>query len=69
MKQTETIPSASYFFVNQVAGAGYGLDHIAAMDILKAIRSTNGFAVAIILKPFSFEGQRRLDEVSNASKL
>ncbi|XWS64010.1 hypothetical protein CRYUN_Cryun06bG0150200 [Craigia yunnanensis] len=48
-----------------VAGAGYGLDHIAAMDILKAIRSTNGFAVAIILKPFSFEGQRRLDEVKD----
>ncbi|XP_022725111.1 protein ACCUMULATION AND REPLICATION OF CHLOROPLASTS 3 isoform X1 [Durio zibethinus] len=48
-----------------VAGAGYGLDHIAAMDILKAIRSANGFAVAIILKPFSFEGQRRLDEVKD----
>ncbi|XP_022725113.1 protein ACCUMULATION AND REPLICATION OF CHLOROPLASTS 3 isoform X3 [Durio zibethinus] len=49
----------------KVAGAGYGLDHIAAMDILKAIRSANGFAVAIILKPFSFEGQRRLDEVKD----
>ncbi|XWS69423.1 hypothetical protein CRYUN_Cryun04dG0177700 [Craigia yunnanensis] len=48
-----------------VAGAGYGLDDIAAMDILKAIRSANGFAVAIILKPFSFEGQRRLDEVKD----
>ncbi|XVE91892.1 hypothetical protein REPUB_Repub01dG0050600 [Reevesia pubescens] len=48
-----------------VAGAGYGLDHIAAMDILKAIKSANGFAVAIILKPFSFEGQRRLDEVKD----
>ncbi|XVF02954.1 hypothetical protein REPUB_Repub04eG0218700 [Reevesia pubescens] len=47
-----------------VAGAGYGLDHIAAVDILKAIRSANGFSVAIILKPFSFEGQRRLDEVN-----
>lgn len=48
-----------------VAGAGYGLDHIAVMDILKTIRSANGFAVAIILKPFSFEGQRRLDEVND----
>ncbi|KAK8507917.1 hypothetical protein V6N13_055387 [Hibiscus sabdariffa] len=48
-----------------VAGAGYGLDHIAAMDILKAIRSSNGFSVAIILKPFAFEGQRRLDEVKD----
>ncbi|XVE74596.1 hypothetical protein DITRI_Ditri12bG0030000 [Diplodiscus trichospermus] len=48
-----------------VAGAGYGLDHVAALDILKAIRSANGFAVAIILKPFSFEGQRRLDEVKD----
>ncbi|KAK6252176.1 hypothetical protein QUC31_013896 [Theobroma cacao] len=48
-----------------VAGAGFGLDHIAAIDILKAIRSANGFAVSIILKPFSFEGQRRLDEVKD----
>ncbi|GMJ04506.1 ACCUMULATION AND REPLICATION OF CHLOROPLASTS 3 [Hibiscus trionum] len=53
-----------------VAGAGYGSDHIAAMDILKAIRSSNGFSVAIILKPFTFEGQRRLDEVKDlAGKL
>ncbi|XP_038994167.1 protein ACCUMULATION AND REPLICATION OF CHLOROPLASTS 3-like isoform X2 [Hibiscus syriacus] len=48
-----------------VAGAGYGSDHIAAVDILKAIRSSNGFSVVIILKPFTFEGQRRLDEVND----
>lgn len=46
-----------------VASAGYGMDHISAIDILKTIRSSNGFTVAIILKPFSFEGQRRRDEV------
>ncbi|KAK8370189.1 hypothetical protein V6Z12_A01G161300 [Gossypium hirsutum] len=53
-----------------VAGAGYGLDHIAVMEILKTIRSSNGFSVAIILKPFTFEGQRRFDEVKDlAGKL
>ncbi|GMN61881.1 hypothetical protein TIFTF001_030962 [Ficus carica] len=49
--------------IEQVASAGYGMDHISAIDILKTIRSSNGFTVAIILKPFSFEGQRRRDEV------
>ncbi|GLT96795.1 hypothetical protein SLE2022_143940 [Rubroshorea leprosula] len=48
-----------------VAGAGCGLDFIGAIDILKTIRSAKGFAVAIVLKPFSFEGQRRLDEVKD----
>ncbi|KAG4162811.1 hypothetical protein ERO13_D01G136700v2 [Gossypium hirsutum] len=53
-----------------VAGAGYGSDHIAVMEILKTIRASNGFSVAIILKPFTFEGQRRLDEVKDlAGKL
>ncbi|PON82512.1 Tubulin/FtsZ, GTPase domain containing protein [Trema orientale] len=46
-----------------VASAGYGMDHISAIDILKTISSANGFTVTIILKPFSFEGQRRHDEV------
>ncbi|XP_038720569.1 protein ACCUMULATION AND REPLICATION OF CHLOROPLASTS 3 isoform X2 [Tripterygium wilfordii] len=46
-----------------VASAGYGSDDITAIDILKAIGSANGFVVAIVLKPFSFEGQRRKDEV------
>ncbi|CAK7326894.1 unnamed protein product [Dovyalis caffra] len=52
-----TMPSPS-----QVASAGYGFDHVTAIDILKSIRSRNGFAVAILQKPFSFEGQRRQDE-------
>ncbi|KAK9274508.1 hypothetical protein L1049_021757 [Liquidambar formosana] len=46
-----------------VASAGYGLDHVTAIDIIKTVRSLNGFAIAIVLKPFSFEGQRRQDEV------
>ncbi|KAK9935652.1 hypothetical protein M0R45_022745 [Rubus argutus] len=48
-----------------VASAGYGLDLMTAIDILKTIRSANGFVVTIILKPFSFEGQRRQDEAKN----
>nr|XP_011463496.1 PREDICTED: protein ACCUMULATION AND REPLICATION OF CHLOROPLASTS 3 isoform X2 [Fragaria vesca subsp. vesca] len=48
-----------------VASAGYGLDLITAIDILKTIRSANGFVVTIIMKPFSFEGQRRQDEAKN----
>ncbi|KAJ1436280.1 Tubulin/FtsZ, GTPase domain superfamily [Sesbania bispinosa] len=46
-----------------VASAGYGLDHTVAVDIFETVRSTNGLTVAIILKPFSFEGLRRQDEV------
>lgn len=46
-----------------MASAGYGLDLMTAIDILKTIRSANGFAVTIIMKPFSFEGKRRQDEV------
>lgn len=46
-----------------MASAGYGLDLMTAIDILKTIRSANGFVVTIIMKPFSFEGQRRQDEV------
>lgn len=46
-----------------VASAGYGEDCVVATDILKAIRSGGGLVVAVIMKPFSFEGQRRRDEV------
>ncbi|XP_062113124.1 protein ACCUMULATION AND REPLICATION OF CHLOROPLASTS 3, chloroplastic [Humulus lupulus] len=46
-----------------VASTGYGVDDMPAVDILKTIRSANGFTVAIVLEPFNFEGQRRLDEV------
>ncbi|XP_056164572.1 protein ACCUMULATION AND REPLICATION OF CHLOROPLASTS 3, chloroplastic isoform X2 [Syzygium oleosum] len=48
-----------------VAGAGYGLDHTIALDILRRVKSANGFAVAVFLKPFSFEGRRRQDEVKD----
>ncbi|KAJ4710234.1 Protein ACCUMULATION AND REPLICATION OF CHLOROPLASTS 3 [Melia azedarach] len=46
-----------------LASAGYGEDDTAAINILKTMKAVDGFAIAIILKPFSFEGQRRLDEV------
>lgn len=54
----------TYFLLcSQVASAGYGLDDTKTIDILKTIRAANGFAFAILLMPFSFEGQRRKDEV------
>ncbi|GLT68179.1 hypothetical protein SLA2020_404350 [Shorea laevis] len=31
-----------------VASAGYGLDHIAAVDILRTIKSANGFTIVVI---------------------
>ena len=46
-----------------MASAGLGEDHIAAMELLNSVKSAGGLAVAILLKPFSFEGQRRLKEV------
>ncbi|XP_045831151.1 protein ACCUMULATION AND REPLICATION OF CHLOROPLASTS 3 isoform X2 [Trifolium pratense] len=46
-----------------VASAGYGPDHTVADDIFETVRSTNGLTVAVVLKPFSFEGIRRKDEV------
>ncbi|XP_004497166.1 protein ACCUMULATION AND REPLICATION OF CHLOROPLASTS 3, chloroplastic isoform X2 [Cicer arietinum] len=46
-----------------VASAGYGSDHTFAVDIFETVRSTNGLTVAVVLKPFSFEGLRRKDEV------
>lgn len=46
-----------------MASAGFGTDHIAAMELLNSVKSAGGLAVAILLKPFSFEGQRRVEEV------
>ncbi|XP_019709803.2 protein ACCUMULATION AND REPLICATION OF CHLOROPLASTS 3, chloroplastic isoform X3 [Elaeis guineensis] len=46
-----------------VATAGHGLDHITAIELLNAVKLAGGLTVAIILKPFSFEGQRRQEEV------
>ncbi|XP_016175666.1 protein ACCUMULATION AND REPLICATION OF CHLOROPLASTS 3 [Arachis ipaensis] len=48
-----------------VASAGYGLDLTVAVDIFETLRSRNGLAVAIVLRPFSFEGLRRQDEVKD----
>ncbi|XP_042492748.1 protein ACCUMULATION AND REPLICATION OF CHLOROPLASTS 3-like, partial [Macadamia integrifolia] len=48
-----------------VASAGYGLDHVKVAELLRTVKSANGLAVGIILKPFSFEGQRRQDEVKD----
>ncbi|XP_010533244.1 PREDICTED: protein ACCUMULATION AND REPLICATION OF CHLOROPLASTS 3 isoform X2 [Tarenaya hassleriana] len=53
-----------------VASSGYGSCQIGAIDILNEVRSWGGLAVAILLKPFSFEGRRRLAEVNDlAGKL
>ncbi|KAL7000690.1 hypothetical protein U1Q18_001843 [Sarracenia purpurea var. burkii] len=46
-----------------VATAAYGSDHISVVDMLKRVKSVNRLVVGIILKPFSFEGRRRQDEV------
>ena len=48
-----------------MASAGYGDDYVMAIDILRMIRSSGGLAVAVVVKPFSFEGQRRQDEVGH----
>ncbi|KAL2541335.1 Protein ACCUMULATION AND REPLICATION OF CHLOROPLASTS 3 [Abeliophyllum distichum] len=48
-----------------VASAAYGSDHITALDILRIIKSGNGFVICVILKPFRFEGQRRQYEVKD----
>lgn len=52
-----------------MASAGYGSDHITAIDILRTTRSANGLAIGVILKPFSFEGKRRQNEVGSACEL
>ncbi|XP_052204163.1 protein ACCUMULATION AND REPLICATION OF CHLOROPLASTS 3, chloroplastic isoform X2 [Diospyros lotus] len=43
----------------------YGSDYIRLVDILKKVKSTHRLIVGIVLKPFSFEGRRRQDEVIN----
>ncbi|VFQ86500.1 unnamed protein product [Cuscuta campestris] len=48
-----------------VANAAYGGDNILSLEILKRVRCAGGLVIGIILKPFCFEGQRRLDEVNN----
>ncbi|XP_075093140.1 protein ACCUMULATION AND REPLICATION OF CHLOROPLASTS 3, chloroplastic isoform X6 [Nicotiana tabacum] len=48
-----------------VASAAYGTDHVPALDIIRRLKSRNGLVIGIILKPFSFEGRRRYDEVTD----
>ncbi|XP_057841812.2 protein ACCUMULATION AND REPLICATION OF CHLOROPLASTS 3, chloroplastic isoform X2 [Cryptomeria japonica] len=46
-----------------VAGTGFNSDDKAATKLLGAIKSNGGLAVSIIMKPFSFEGERRKNQV------
>ncbi|WOL18197.1 protein ACCUMULATION AND REPLICATION OF CHLOROPLASTS 3 isoform X2 [Canna indica] len=46
-----------------VATSGHGMEHITALELLDAVKSAGGLSVAILLKPFNFEGQRRQKEV------
>lgn len=46
-----------------MATAGYGSDQAEAINILSAVRTGGNLAVAVLLKPFSFEGRKRLEEV------
>ncbi|TYJ97181.1 Transposon Ty3-G Gag-Pol polyprotein [Cucumis melo var. makuwa] len=55
----------TFHLEDKVVSAGYGFDYFAAVDMLRTIRSANGFTVTIVLKPFSFEGKRRQDEVKH----
>lgn len=53
-----------------VAGAAYGSECRMVLDILKTVKSADGLVFGIILKPFSFEGRRRRNEVKDlADKL
>ncbi|XP_070043981.1 protein ACCUMULATION AND REPLICATION OF CHLOROPLASTS 3, chloroplastic isoform X4 [Nicotiana tomentosiformis] len=48
-----------------VVSAAYGTDHVPALDIIRRLKSRNGLVIGIILKPFSFEGRRRYNEVTD----
>ncbi|KAG2254289.1 hypothetical protein Bca52824_084425 [Brassica carinata] len=67
MNPIELIQSRPKAFI-LVASAGYGSDQVEAINILSAVRSEGGLAVAVLLKPFSFEGRRRLEEVNELAK-
>ncbi|XP_068640423.1 protein ACCUMULATION AND REPLICATION OF CHLOROPLASTS 3, chloroplastic [Aristolochia californica] len=51
-----------------VASAGYGSDQVTVAKLLSTVKSRDGLAIAIILRPFSFEGQRRQNEVEELVK-
>lgn len=67
MNPIELIQSRPKAFI-LVASAGYGSDHVEAINILSAVRSEGSLAVAVLLKPFSFEGRRRLEEVNELAE-
>uniref|UniRef100_A0A1J3JNL6 Protein ACCUMULATION AND REPLICATION OF CHLOROPLASTS 3 n=1 Tax=Noccaea caerulescens TaxID=107243 RepID=A0A1J3JNL6_NOCCA len=67
MNPAELIQSRPRAFI-LVASAGYGSDQVEAINILSAIRSEGSLAVAVLLKPFSFEGRKRLEEVNELAK-
>lgn len=46
-----------------MATAGYGSDHLTASELLSNADGGAGLGVVIIVKPFSFEGRRRQQEV------
>ncbi|XP_057478095.1 protein ACCUMULATION AND REPLICATION OF CHLOROPLASTS 3, chloroplastic isoform X2 [Actinidia eriantha] len=58
-------PSLFQSYSKAVATAAYGSEHITVVDILKRVKSANGLVVGIMLKPFSFEGRKRQDEVKD----
>jgi hypothetical protein len=62
MNPIELLQSRPRAFI-LVASAGYGSDQVEAINILSAVRSGGNLAVAVLLKPFSFEGRKRLEEV------
>ncbi|XP_022850956.1 protein ACCUMULATION AND REPLICATION OF CHLOROPLASTS 3 isoform X2 [Olea europaea var. sylvestris] len=63
--RTVEAPSTPQSCHKAVASAAYGSDHVTALDILRNIKSVNGFVVGVILKPFRFEGQKRQYEVND----
>ncbi|VVA95314.1 unnamed protein product [Arabis nemorensis] len=67
MDPAELIQSRPRAFI-LVASGGYGSDHVEAINILSTVRSGGNLAVAVLLKPFSFEGRRRLEEVNELAR-
>ncbi|WZZ69086.1 hypothetical protein YC2023_080456 [Brassica napus] len=60
MNPIELIQSPPKAFI-LVASAGYGSDQVEVINILSAVRSGGSLAVAVLLRPFSFEGRRHID--------
>ncbi|XP_010471599.1 PREDICTED: protein ACCUMULATION AND REPLICATION OF CHLOROPLASTS 3-like [Camelina sativa] len=67
LNPVELIQSRPRAFI-LVASAGYGSDQVEAINILSAVRSGGNLAVAVLLKPFSFEGRKRLEEVNELAR-